>query len=291
LTAIFIGYFEEVTFGFAFILISSIYTPCCSAQARAFSDHSALLARCYFSFFALPFMEHIGVFEGYQLLGASLLLLIPDLFLSPDFSTNKTWRWPLRILGALLALFNLALILPTSMAKTGDAALAYGVYAIFFAAYALRYNKAWLGYIATSSAALAVTFALQHFELDAWLLTLTAMSALYYLAGFILGRNENRTAWSNMLRYSGLGLASLVSLLAVVTFKESGGWYALITALLFGIEIFSRKNILAEAGLQLFFASWVFVLLRDAEVERGYQGLGIALACWERTSYCSRLLR
>jgi hypothetical protein len=81
-----------------------------------------------------------------------------------------------------------------------------------------------------------------------------------------------------MLRYSGLGLASLVSLLAVVTFKESGGWYALITALLFGIEIFSRKNSLAETGLQLFFASGVFVLLREADVERGYQGLGIALA-------------
>ncbi len=42
--------------------------------------------------------------------------------------------------------------------------------------------------------------------------------------------------------------------------------------------MFWRRLNLAEAGLQLFFASSVFLLLREAGVERGYQGLGIALA-------------
>jgi len=281
LTAIFIGYVEGTTYGFVFILVSAIlYALLHILKPRAYLWTTALLLGlgAYFSFFALPFMENIDVFTGYQLLGASLLLLLPDLFLTPDLSADKTWRWPLRIIGAILAFFNLSLILPSSADNAGHAAIAYGIYAVFFALYALKFDKAWLGYIVTSSAALAVTFTLQHFELDAWLPTLIALSALYYLFGFILGRNENRTPWSNMLRYSGLGLASLVSFLAIVTFEESSGWYALVTALLFGTELFSRRAGLAEASVQLFFASGVYLLLQEASVERGYQWLGIALA-------------
>jgi hypothetical protein len=281
LTAIFIGYIEDITYGFILLLASSIlYTLLHLLNSRIYVWTTALLLGlgAYFSFFALPFMENNDVFAGYQLLGASLLLLVPDLFLPPDFSAAKTWRWPLRALGAILAFFNLVVILPLSTEQTGQAAIAYGVYAVFFALYALKFNRAWLGYIATSSASLAVAFALQYFEIDAWLLTLTALSVIYYLAGFILGQNENQIHWSDMLRYSGLGLASLVSLLAVGTFEESGGWYVLLTALLFGIEMFSRKASLAEAGLQLFLASGIFLILREADVHRGYLGLGIALA-------------
>ncbi len=81
-----------------------------------------------------------------------------------------------------------------------------------------------------------------------------------------------------MLRYSGLGLSTLVSLLAIVTFKESGGWYVLVTGLLFGIEMFSHRAGLAEAGMQVFFASGIYLLLQEADIARGYQWLGIALA-------------
>ena len=81
-----------------------------------------------------------------------------------------------------------------------------------------------------------------------------------------------------MLRYSGLGLSTLVSLLAIVTFKESGGWYVLVTGLLFGIEMFSHRAGLAEAGMQVFFASGIYLLLQEANIARGYQWLGIALA-------------
>jgi len=281
LTAIFTGYIDEITYGFTFILVSAIlYTLLHILKPRAYLWTIALLLGlgAYFSFFALPFMENLEVFAGYQLLGASLLLLLPDLFLTPDLAADKSWRWPLRIIGAILALVNLGLILPLSADNTGQAAIAYGIYAVFFALYALKFNRAWLGYIGAASTALAVTFALQHFELDAWLPALTTLSALYYLSGFILGRNESRTPWSTMLRYSGLGLASLVSLLAIGTVKESSGWYALVTALVFGIELFSQRASLAEAGVQLFLASGVFMLLQEANLDRGYQWLGVALA-------------
>ena len=281
LTAVLIGYIEKTTYGFIFILGSAIlYVVLHILKPRVYLWTTAILLGlgAYFSLFALPFMENIDVFAGYQLLGASLLLLLPDLFLKTDFSADKTWRWPLRVIGAILAFTNLGLILPLSTDNTGHAAIIYGIYSVFFAAYALRYNKAWLGYLATASMALGAIFTLQHFELDAWLLPLITLSSIYYLIGFILGRDEKQISWSNMLRYSGLGLASLVSLWAISTFKESGGWYILITALLFTIEMFSRHNGLAEAGIQLFFAGGVYLLLGEAEVARGYQWLGIALA-------------
>jgi hypothetical protein len=232
----------------------------------------------YFTFFALPFMENIDVFVGYQLLGANLLLLIPDLFLASDFSANKNWRWPLRILGTFLALFNLSLILPTSTESIGPAAIAYGIYSIFFVIYALRYNKAWLGYFATASAALSIIFALQYFEQDTWLFSLTALSMFYYLAGFTLGRTEKMSLWSNMLRFSGLGLASLISLLAISTFKDNSGWYVLIAAILYVIEMHSRRAGFAELGIVLFIAAGFFMLLSETDLDLGYQGLGVALS-------------
>ena len=92
LTATLIGYVEEITYGFGFILVSAIlYALLHVFKPRVYLWTTALLLGlgAYFSFFALPFMENIDVFVGYQLLGASLLLLIPDLFLTPDLSAKQ----------------------------------------------------------------------------------------------------------------------------------------------------------------------------------------------------------
>ena len=281
LTAIFIAYFEDISYGFAFLLGSSIlYVLLHLLKPRAYVWTAALLLGlgAYFSFFALPLMESIDFFVGFQLLGVSLLLLGPDLFFDPDFFANKTLRWPLRILGAVMAFLNLVWLLSSSTAHFGEAAVCYSIYAIFFALYALKFNRAWLGYIATLSAAIAVGFAILHFEPDAWMLTLTALAAIYYISGFTLGRGGYQSTWSDMLRYSGLGLTSLVSIWAIIILEKSGGWYVLIAALAFGIELFTRRVGWAEAGLQGFLASGVYLLLQEADLDRGYQGLGIALA-------------
>ena len=150
LTAVSIGYIDDITYGFAFVLGSAIlYTALHILKPRAYLWTTALLLGlgAYFSFFALPLMETFDVYAGYRVLGASLLLLVPDLFLAPDFSADKTWRWPLRVLGGMLAFVNLGLILPFSTDNAGHAAIAYGLYAVFFVLYALKFDKAWLGYI------------------------------------------------------------------------------------------------------------------------------------------------
>ena len=84
LTAISIGYIDDITYGFAFILGSAIvYAVLHILKPRAYLWTTALLLGlgAYFSFFALPLMETFDVYAGYQVLGASLLLLVPDLFL------------------------------------------------------------------------------------------------------------------------------------------------------------------------------------------------------------------
>jgi len=281
LTAVLVGFFEDNTWGFVFMLASAIlYAVLQVLKPRLYVWITTLLLGlgAYFNFFALPFMEKVDVFVGFQLLGASLLLLLPDLFLKPDLSADKSWRWPVRILGASLVFVNTLTLVFIGQENSWEATLISVLYTLFFTLYALRYQKAWLGYFATAFAALSVIFATLHFEIDYWLLLLTVLSALYYLAGFILGRSEKTAAWSNMLRFSGLALSSMASLTGMVTAEEGSGWYALITALLFGIEMFSFHANLAEAGLQFFFAAGVFILLADAGIKVNYQYLGVSLA-------------
>jgi hypothetical protein len=281
LTAILVGFIENNSWGFAFMLASAIlYTVLQVLKPRLHVWISALLLGlgAYFTFFALPFMEKVDVFIGYQLLGASLLLLLPDLFLKPDFSINKSWRWPLRIFGSSLVFANTLTLVFIGQENAWETTLIFALYTLFFTLYALRYRRAWLGYFGAAFAALSVVFAILHFEIDSWLLPLMVLSALYYLAGFLLGRNEKTTAWSNMLRFSGLGLSSIASLTGVITSQDGNGWYALITGLLFGIEMFAFRANLAEVGVQIFFATGVFALLVDSGIEVNYQYLGVSLA-------------
>jgi len=281
LTAISIGYVEILTHGFYFTLASAILFAVLQIfKPRIYVWITTLLLGlvAYFTFYALPFMESSDVFIGYQVMGASLLLLLPDLFLTPDFLADKAWRWPLRALGGMLAFYNLALILPISTENLGAATIIYTLYAIFFSLYALKFNTAWLAYLATTSLALALLFALRYFEQESWLLLQTILALLYYLNGFLFRRNEGRSPWSNMLRYSGLGLGSLVILVGLATSGDNLGWYALVTALLFAAEMFSHRASWAEAGLQLFLAISIFKLLTDINVEQGYLWLGISLA-------------
>jgi hypothetical protein len=280
-TAILIGLTEDITYAFAFMLASTIlYAVLQTLKPRVYIWVTSLFLGlgAYFSFFALPFMEEIEVYLGYQILGVSLLLLVPDLFLKPNLSANKLWRWPVRILGAAWILLNILTLVLTGKDDSGKAALIFSIYAVFFILYALRYGKAWLGYLATAFAPLSILFALQHFESDIWLPTLTAFSALYYLAGFALGQNEKLTSWSDMLRYSGLGLMSITTLTGVIASQDYSGWYVLIAALTFGVEMFSRSAGLGEAGIQIFLAAGIFTLLGEANLSQNYQWLGVSLA-------------
>ncbi len=278
LTSAGFGFAEKIAYGFACLLVGSLlYALLQILRPRAYVWTFSLLLGlgAYFSFYFLPFMERVEVFVGYQFLLPSLLYLLPDLALGQRFPAAGAWRWPLRTIGGFLVFYNTTIILPLTFSQHSNTAIAYGVYAVFFIAYALRLDKAWLAYPATASAALSVIFALQHFDIDAWLPALTGLAALYCLAGWALITGP----WSRMMRISGLSLGGLVSLAALVTLKETGGWYVLLVGALFTVETFQYQTGWLEAGPQFFLPAGLALLLYNYEVdEAAWYLLEIGLA-------------
>lgn len=281
LTAAGFGFVDQVAYGLACLLAGALlYALLHILRPRAYVWTFSLLLGlgAYFSFYFLPFMEGTNVFTGYRILFPSLLYLLPDLALGRRFPAAGAWRWPLRAIGGFLAFCNLAVILPEAFDQRGNTAIVYGAYAVFFIAYALRLDKAWLAYPATASAALSVTFALQHFDVDAWLPALTGLAALYCLGGWALIKRR-AGPWSVMMRVSGLTLGGLVSLAALVTLKDAGGWYVLLVGALFTVEMFQHQPGWLEAGPQFFFPAGLALLLHNYQVdEAAWYLLGIGLA-------------
>ena len=217
----------------------------------------------YFAFFALPSIEKLNLFDGYPLLVLSLIFLLPDLFLKADFSEHKAWRVPPRIYGALFTAFNFIAFAPTEERPLINTAIVFGVYAVFFAIYAMRYNTAILGYIATSALAISVLYMLNHFTLDTWFEALSILSVLYFFGGYRLRKNEVRAGWRTMLEASGLILGSIVSLAAFTILKENSGWFIAIIGLLFVVQMYSRKQSLFEIGAHILLSLAVYLILHD----------------------------
>ncbi len=280
LTAAGFGFAEKVTYGFGCLLAGALlYAAVHLLQPRVYVWSISLLLGlgAYFSFYFLPFMEGRKIFIGYQFLIPSLLYLLPDLVMGKRFPAAGNWRWPLRAIGGYLAFVNLGLLLPAARDQAGNVAVAYGIYAVFFLVYALQLGKAPLGYVATASIALSVTFALLHFDLpapleeDAWLPMLTGLATLYCLGGWALlhGRSlfgREAAPWSVVLRISGLTLGGLVALFALVWGKESGSGYVLLIGVLFTVELFQQRANWLEAGPHFFFPAGLALLLYRYQV-------------------------
>jgi hypothetical protein len=220
-------------------------------------------AIAYFGFFNTEIIKQLDIFIGYQLLGISILFLLPDLFLKKDWALHLEWRLPLRGFGALFTAAALFWLLFET--QSGHIAICYAVFTIFLAVYALAYRTPWLSYIPAATLPLVIIFALDMLEVDAWLPTLTALAVLYFVAGLAIRAKEN---WSFMLRNSALALGTLVSFTAFVMTKETGGWYALVIGLLFIAEMYLRKNGWFEVGAPALFSIGAFLILRDLEIFR-----------------------
>lgn len=276
-----LAFFFDTQLGFAVALgVAVIYGVLHFIRPRGWLWTLALLSFiiAYFAFFALPLVKGANIFFGHQLLGLSLLLLLPDLLLKNDFKADPAWRLPLRIYGALFTIFNFIAFTFTQEKPLINTAIIFGVYAVFFAIYALRYDKALIGYIATLALTISVIYTLDHFELNLWLEALGILSALYFLGGFVLRRNGARAAWRTMLEASGLTLGGIVSVLAVSTPKEYGGWFIAIIGALFIIEMYSRKQSLFEIGAHIMLSIAAYLILHDFQInELSFTLAGISL--------------
>ncbi len=238
----------------------------------------------YFTFFNLPFLKNTDIFFGYKLLGLSVLFLLPDLFTSNDFSVNPHWRIAPRVYGIFITLISLLTYLITE--EYFDAAIMFGVYAIFFALYTFAQRKAIYGYLPASYLALTIIYLLNYLDVDAWLPALTTLSALYFGMGAILRARES---WSRMLRNSGLILGGLVAVAALIFTKSHGGWYALVIGLIFAAEMYISKNGWFEMGLPILFSIGAFLFLKESNVEENAYHLLTYSFIWLLSDLTTRL--
>jgi hypothetical protein len=259
-----------------------LYTVLHAMRPRGYVWSIALIAGlgAYFSFFVLPFMEGTFVYFGFQLLIASLLLLIPELFFKGSLNLQRPWNWPPVALGVLITGFNLLFVLTdfSGYPATAEKSIIFGGYALLFAAYAWRFTQPMIGYLAAASAAVSAVFTLNHFDLDLWLPALTAVSVIYFGIGYLIARKETGKAWGAVLVNSGLALGAIISVIAVLTLKPAGGWYALVIAALFAVEMFTRRI----GWLELFVGSLIsialIILMNDYNVrDVAYYLFGLSL--------------
>ncbi|HKI52827.1 MAG TPA: hypothetical protein VJ987_01785, partial [Anaerolineales bacterium] len=282
--AFFGGAIENAQHAFAVLLsIGAVYTGVNLFRPRWYVWSVALLSwlGAFFLFFELPFMQKAEVYFGYQLLVASVVLLLPELSMTKPLTFKRTWNWPPVAIGTLLVALNILLahiVLIDSDANFGRAAITLGVYALLFAASAIHFKQPLLGYLSTTSLALTVVYSLVHFDLDLWLPSLTALSVVYYFAGYFLRRNEQNKNWGAMLINSGLALGVIFSIFAVLSLKATGGWYALVIGALFIIEMFIRRNGYLEFFAVSLFSIAFVIILNDFKVyEFSYYLYGLSL--------------
>ena len=212
---------------------------------------------------------------AYQLLAVNLTWLALDLILFKTFKPARRIAIPVWIAIGVLAVFNTGQIVDLSPIGSIIPVICIGIYSAFFALFALVRQKPALSYIPAAYIALTVLFTLEYYDVDAWLPALTGLAALYFVAGFAL---KPKKEWSEALRNSALALGSLVSLGALFTLKETGGWYAALIAALFIVEMFARKQGLFEAGAQVLLPIAFFMILHDFDIiEYAYIALGIGL--------------
>src|SRR6266487_5976713 len=264
-----------------FALTALVYTAIHLIRPRWYIWCAALLGAlsAYFTFFFLPIIEKLEFPFVYQLLIASSLLVLPELFTRSPLSLKSETRWPAITSGIIASFFGIALAL-ADLDHTGRGALVLIIYAVLFTLHALHGKREWLGYFATATEPLAIIYTLNHFNLDLWLPVLTALAVLYYATGFFFRRSDGIKAWGNVLINSGLTLGVLISLTSLALFKETSGWYIIVITLLFGIEIFSRPLAWLELIVEILLSISLYLILDDLNITQASHFLFGASLIW-----------
>lgn len=253
-----------------FLGTSVVYAILAVLRPRSYVWLTALIFGLagYFTIFGLPAVSSANIYAGTIFVGASLLLIVPELFFKSGFTLKSAWRWPLVSLGTLVTVIGLLIVLFDEQLRAHSDTAIMGVYALLFAACALHFRRGWIGYLATAAATIAVHYYLLgtplQTRLDGRLAILTGVAALYFVAGAVL-RGDKTRIWGSMLRISGLALGTI--LCAVALDASSGysrlGWGVLVVSALFFSETYIRSEDRMEASGPLFASLAAILLLRQ----------------------------
>ena len=206
-------------------------------------------------FKVLEFSKHIFTY--------SLIWIAMDTTLHLTFRHPRPWRSFMSITGMVLTVLGTVFVITDGVFSF--AAIAFGIYTLLYLALSLIRRMPNLAYIPAAYLPLTAVYALEHFDVDAWLPVLTGIAILYFVGGLAIRAKDS---WSLVSRNSALALGTLLSIIALITFKETGGWYALIAGSLFIAEMYLRKNGWFEVGAPALFTLGIFLILRDYDVVR-----------------------
>ena len=110
------------------------------------------------------------------------------------------------------------------------AAICFGAYTLFFAAYTFAHRTpasavgasgAIFGYLPAAYLPLTVISALDFFKADLWLPAITGLAVLYFIFSIATRAKKD---WSAMYRNSALILGTILSFAALLLEKETAGW-------------------------------------------------------------------
>lgn len=220
----------------------------------------------------------------YILLALGLTWLTLDLVFSRTFPGQRDFGYIARIMGFVSVFLGTALVL--IQGDAAEAATCFGISTIFFLIYTAGQGQAVYGYAPALYLPLTVYFTLEHFDIDAWLPSITGLAVTYFAVGTLL---RPKADWGGMLRRSGLIVGAALSLGAFVALKETGGWYILVIGLLFAAEMYLSRDSRFEMGLPILFNLGATLLLRDFNVhEIAYFLLAYSLT-WLLTDLLARL--
>ncbi len=275
------GWISGIPLGFMLFLISAVLlTVLHLIQPRWWIWSTALFSGlvAYFLFFNLPGLEASKDYFVYQSAGAALLLLLPDLFLTADLNARKVWRWPVRAYGGLfLAFSTLAALVVGSTEQPLQAVVVFGLFALFFLAFALLYKLTDIGFLFTTYLTLAVIFAIRLSTTGYWLWPLIGLSAFYYISGSVVKAQQQR--WGLVLEISGLGLGTFTAFSA--PFENTGLGASIpvaVAATLWAIEAFRRRNAwLGFPANGLYLMSYYMILLSLKVDQPQFFSIGAAL--------------
>jgi hypothetical protein len=277
-----IGLFDRVAVTLGCLLVATaLYLSLSVYRPRWWSWSSALLAgtMAYFTLFFLPSLEAYDFYPGFILLWPALALLAIHLLARRTFQAGPVWHLPPLLLGGGVGLLAGLVLLVTGLEdEPGRAAIALAIIAGFTAFYALTDRKVELGYGATISLALAVVYGLIYFEQESWVTPLILLALGYVGAGFGLAQAGRFGDWAGMLRWSGLGLGTLVGLTAPVQGGPAAVIGTALAATFFALEAWQRRNIWFGFPATLLYLGAYFILLTELEVtEPQVYSIGAAL--------------
>jgi hypothetical protein len=214
-----------------------------------------------------------------KLLPLGLIFLGLDLELRKR-KFKKDWWMPPLMMGVTTMAIDLILSAASGMDPHpgSEPAWIFAAWGMFLTLHMWRDSRPWVGYAATSSLAITLSFALKFMNSKEWVLALALLAALFYLVGFILYRKVNTWRYGRVYIWSALILAGLVSISAPIEYHPSAVAGVALAALLFTLEGLRRRSVWwGFPACVLYFMSYSLALSLLKINEPQYYSIGAAL--------------